>query len=207
VCSFSFNYYYEDIDRATYSNSYPTQASGGGGYQSSDGYQPRRPNPYAQQDDSSYEMSSVSQTPLYNGGGGGGGGGDSGDMSNFFSEVSFGVCEHMNVGSWRRKISAIQDSIRTFNDNISRIGDLHSRSLNNMDDMATQRNAQQLDQLINDTSSLSNQLKRRIKSLEAKGGSGRDGQIRKQQVRPYSSIVIRIVLTAPIDGIGEVQVC
>jgi hypothetical protein len=37
-------------------------------------------------------MSSVSQSPLYNGGGGGGGGGgNSGDMSNFFSEVSFGV--------------------------------------------------------------------------------------------------------------------
>lgn len=60
---------------------------------------------------------------------------------------------------------------------------MHSRSLNNTDDAANQRNAAALDELVEDTSALSATLKRRIKSLEAKGGSGRDGQIRKQQVR------------------------
>lgn len=81
------------------------------------------------------------------------------------------------------QISSIQDSLRTFNDNVSRISDLHSRSLNNMDEATAQRNAQQLDDLAEETSALSNQLKVRIKSLQKKGGSGRDGQIRKQQVR------------------------
>jgi syntaxin 1B/2/3 len=86
------------------------------------------------------------------------------------------------------QISSIQDSLRTFNDNVNRIGDLHSRSLNNMDDAAAQRNAAQLDELVADTSALSATLKRRIKALEKKGGSGRDGQIRKQQVRLTSKI-------------------
>lgn len=51
-----------------------------------------------------------------------------------------------------------------------------------MDDVAAQRNAAQLDELVAETSAVSNMLKRRIKSLEAQGGSGRDAQIRKQQV-------------------------
>jgi syntaxin 1B/2/3 len=85
------------------------------------------------------------------------------------------------MSAFYSEISSIQDSLRTFNDNVARIGDLHSRSLNTMDDAASQRNAQQLDELVEDTSALSNVLKRRIKDLERKGGSGRDGQIRKQQ--------------------------
>lgn len=72
--------------------------------------------------------------------------------------------------------------MRTFNDNVARISDLHSRSLNNMDDTAAQRNAAQLDELIEETSGLSSSLKKRIKALEAQRGSGRDGQIRQQQV-------------------------
>ncbi|KAF8969982.1 syntaxin [Flammula alnicola] len=141
------------------SNSYPTQASGNGG----NGYQSRRANPYAQQDDRSYEMADVRDsrshlapsTPT---------GGAGGDMAAFYSEIS-----------------SIQDSMQAFNENIKRISDLHSRSLNNMDDVAAQRNAAQLDELVEDTSALSATLKRRVKALEAQGGSGRDGQIKKQQ--------------------------
>lgn len=51
-----------------------------------------------------------------------------------------------------------------------------------MDDAAAQRNAAQLDELVGDTSTLSATLKKRIKVLEAQKGSGRDGQIRQQQV-------------------------
>lgn len=121
-------------------------------------YQTRRPNPYAQQDDGRYEMSAVQSNSKENLTATG----DS--MTAFYDEIS-----------------SIQDSIRTFNDNVNRISDLHSRSLNNMDDNAAQKNAAELDELIEETSSLSNQLKTRIKSLEKQGGSGRDGSIRKQQ--------------------------
>lgn len=52
-----------------------------------------------------------------------------------------------------------------------------------MDETASQRIAAQLEELVEDTSALSATLKRRIKALERQGGQGRDGQIRKQQVR------------------------
>ncbi|KJA27552.1 hypothetical protein HYPSUDRAFT_179695 [Hypholoma sublateritium FD-334 SS-4] len=141
-------------------NSYPTQASGDGG----NGYQTRRPNPYAQQDDRSYEMADVRDsrthlTPATPSGTGGGA-----DMSAFYAEIS-----------------SIQESIGLFNENVRTISDLHSRSLNNMDDAAAQRNASQLDELVQDTSALSATLKRRVKALEAQGGAGRDGQIKKSQ--------------------------
>jgi syntaxin 1B/2/3 len=62
-----------------------------------------------------------------------------------------------------------------------------------MDESAAQRHATQLDDLVQDTSALSASLKRRIKALERQGGSGRDGQIRKQQVSHHfsgSSLVV-----------------
>jgi len=87
------------------------------------------------------------------------------------------------------KISSIQDSLRTFNDNVARISDLQTRSLNNTDDAIAQRNTAELEELVADTSALSNVLKRRIKSLEKQGAPGRDGQIRKQQVRHIQMLV------------------
>jgi len=79
------------------------------------------------------------------------------------------------------EISSIQSSLRQFNDNVSRISELHSRSINITDEAASQRNAAELEDLVEDTSTLSDTLKRRIKTLERQGGSGRDGQAKKQQ--------------------------
>jgi len=144
----------------------PTQASGG--------RQPNNPytNPYARQQDKSYELDDVrnsktrlaTSTP------------PAGDMHAFYAEIS-----------------AIQDALRTFNDNVARIGDLHSRSLNNMDDAAAQRNAAQLDELVEDTSALSSTLKKQIKVLEAGKGSGRDGQIRQQQTALVKSKFVEAI--------------
>jgi len=148
-------------------NSYPTQASGGNG----GGYQSRRaaPNPYALQDSRAYEMSDVtdSRTQLTPAGD---------NMSAFYAEIS-----------------SLQDAIRQFNDNVARIGDLHSRSLNNMDDAATQQNASQLEEFVEDTSAMSANLKKRIKDLERQGGQGRDGQIRKQQTALVKSKFVEAI--------------
>jgi len=124
-------------------------------------------NPYAQQDDNNYELSNVRHE---------GGGAIGGDMSAFYAEIS-----------------SLQDELKTFNDNVSRVSDLHSRSLNNMDDSAAQRNAAQLEELVEDTSALSSTLKRRIKALEAQGGTGRDGQIRKQQTALVKSKFVEAI--------------
>jgi len=136
---------------------------------SSGGYQSRRNNPYNQRDDDSYEMSDVKDSTTHLA--------PTGDnMSAFYAEIS-----------------AIQDSIKNFNDNVSRIGDLHSRSLNNTDENAAQRNHAQLEELVGDTSALSTTLKRRIKALERQGGSGRDAQIRKQQTALVKSKFVEAI--------------
>jgi syntaxin 1B/2/3 len=90
------------------------------------------------------------------------GGGD--DMTAFYNEIS-----------------SIQDSISQFNSNVQKISDLHSRSLNTIDEQATAENTQQLDSLIGETSSLSNEIKHQIKDLERRSG-GRDANAKRQQI-------------------------
>jgi hypothetical protein len=77
-----------------------------------------------------------------------------------------------------------------------------------MDDSAAQRTAAQLEELVEDTSALSATLKRRIKALEAQGGSGRDGQIRKQQVSVYSlHLPLRALIMCILsDCVDQVQI-
>jgi len=77
-------------------NSNPTQASGNVGYQ---GYQSRRPNPFAQQDDQPYEMTDV-RTPA-----------TSGDMKAFSDEIL-----------------SIEQSINRLTGNVNQINALHSLS-------------------------------------------------------------------------------
>jgi len=94
---------------------------------------------------------------------------------------SYGNGAADDMSAFYTEISAIQDQIRVFNDNVTRISDLHSRSLNTMDEVVAQKEEAKLDELVEDTRALSGNLKKRIQDLERKGGSGRDGQIRKQQ--------------------------
>ncbi|OJT14612.1 Syntaxin-like protein psy1 [Trametes pubescens] len=139
----------------TNSDSYPMQSNLD--YRS----RARAANPYAQQDDNpSYESA----------------GKDMSSTTNLTAPVGAD-----GMAAFYNEIASIQDDIRTFNDNVARISDTHSRSLNATDDVATQRVNQQLEDLVADTSALSNVLRRRIKSLQKQGGSGRDGEIRKQQ--------------------------
>jgi len=77
-----------------------------------------------------------------------------------------------------------------------------------MDDAATQRITSQLNELVADTSALSATLKRRIKALEKQGGSGRDGQIRKQQVRLAIFEKHNLYLSVGTsDGTSQGQIC
>ncbi|KZV88310.1 syntaxin-like protein [Exidia glandulosa HHB12029] len=80
------------------------------------------------------------------------------------------------------EISNVQDLIRTFNANILKISELHTRSLNGMDETAQKRSAGQLEELMDETSGLSNELKRRIKTLQAQRRTGADAQARAQQI-------------------------
>ncbi|CDO72876.1 hypothetical protein BN946_scf185002.g61 [Trametes cinnabarina] len=122
----------------------------------------RAADPYAQQDDNpSFESATK-------------------DTTSSTTNLTTGVGAD-SMAAFYNEIASIQDDIRTFNDNVTRISDLHSRSLNATDDVQNQRVNQQLEELVADTSALSNVLRRRIKALQKQGGSGRDGQIRNQQ--------------------------
>ena len=80
------------------------------------------------------------------------------------------------------KISNIQDELRRFDGNVSRIADLHSRSLNNTDEALAQQNAAALDELLVETRSLSNQIKAQIQQLEKEPvPQGQDARIRRNQ--------------------------
>ncbi|KAI9065110.1 t-SNARE [Trametes sanguinea] len=146
------------------------QQQGGGGYTNSDSYpmqsnldyrsRARAANPYAQQDDNPSYESAVK------------------DTANSTTNLTAGAD---SMASFYNEIASLQDDIRTFNDNVARISDLHSRSLNATDDVQNERVNRQLEELVADTSALSNVLRRRIKALQKQGGSGRDGEIRKQQ--------------------------
>ncbi len=83
------------------------------------------------------------------------------------------------------QVSSIQDALKQYNDNVTQISNLHARSLNNIDDQAA---PQQLKQIIGVDRKLSNDLKRRIKALQAQGGDSRDGKTRRQQVRLRASL-------------------
>jgi t-SNARE complex subunit (syntaxin) len=65
---------------------------------------------------------------------------------------------------------------------VSRIGELHSRLLNNTDEALSQQNADALDRLVEETRALSNQIKNQIQDLEKESvPQGQDPRIRRNQ--------------------------
>lgn len=84
----------------------------------------------------------------------------------------------------RPQITSIQDAISSYNANVSRIADLHNRTLNSTDENANQQNTAILDDLIGQTRDLGNSIKQRLQSLEAQPAQpGQDMRIRKNRVR------------------------
>lgn len=91
-----------------------------------------------------------------------------GDMNAFFGEIS-----------------QIQDMIRQIEDNVKRIADLHNRSLNSIDEVASQQAHANLGSISQETSRLTNTVKNRINLLESqtsKVSNGGDKNVRKTQV-------------------------
>jgi len=80
------------------------------------------------------------------------------------------------------QISSIQDELRRFETNVSRISDFHSRLLNNTDEALSQQNAAALDELVEETRALSSHIKNQIQDLEKESlPPGQDPRIRRNQ--------------------------
>ncbi|EUC60298.1 syntaxin protein [Rhizoctonia solani AG-3 Rhs1AP] len=97
------------------------------------------------------------------------------------------------------EITAIQDLIHSYRDNITRISNLHSRSLTVTDDESLRQSTGELDAIGSQTHDLSSQIKQRIQTLEANRGKvqGRDKDAWIQQTN--------VVKTRFVAAIQEYQ--
>ncbi|KZT60450.1 t-SNARE [Calocera cornea HHB12733] len=93
-----------------------------------------------------------------------------------------------DMSGFYNEIGSVRDAIRSqLVPSVQRIGDLHSRTLNSTDEAALKRDTANLDALVTETSSLTNQLKKRIQDLERQGGSDGLGLVRRQQAAALKS--------------------
>ncbi|KAF7793042.1 hypothetical protein EIP86_004147 [Pleurotus ostreatoroseus] len=86
------------------------------------------------------------------------------------------------MSAFYTEIASIQDLISTYNTNVTRISELHSRTLNSTDEGANRQTAALLDDLVNETRELGNSIKQRIQALESQPAQpGQDVRIRKNR--------------------------
>ncbi|PIL24120.1 transporter [Ganoderma sinense ZZ0214-1] len=71
------------------------------------------------------------------------------------------------MANFYNQVTVVQDSITQFSNNVSRIADLHSRTLNITDAAASRESAAELDELVGQTRELSNSLKAKIQVLSS----------------------------------------
>lgn len=173
-------------------HSYPTQQQGGAapygaapqGYGQAppqQGY--GQPQGYAQQPPQGYGQPteySAPQQPPPQAGGYGGAQANSYEMQGIGGEKGA-----PSMDSFFADISDIQDTIRQIDDNVNRISDLHSRSLNNMDEASQQQAQQQLASMSSETSRLTNAVKNKIRTLDSQTArlpNSGDKNVRKTQI-------------------------
>jgi len=145
----------------------------------------RRANPYDQRDDAPYGQQPYGQQAQ-----------GRFEMSNLPPPDSAPLAANMSgedMSTFYSEISSLQDSIRTLEGNVTRISDLHNRSLNNMDDAAAERNTRDLTALVTETSRLSNELKKRIKKQEGEAGRSGNAMVRRQQIAATKAKFIEVI--------------
>ncbi|QRV78461.1 syntaxin protein [Ceratobasidium sp. AG-Ba] len=109
-------------------------------------------------------------------------------QDNYPQDNSYGAPE-TEMTRFYDEITAIQDLIHSYQDNIKTISGLQSRSLTATDDEALRRATAELDNVSAQTQEVSSQIKRRIQALEAARGkvSGRDREAWIQQTNVVKS--------------------
>jgi len=87
------------------------------------------------------------------------------------------------MGDFYSEITSIQEAIQTFNANVTRISELHSRSLSSTDEGFNRHNSAMLDELISQTRDSGNEIKGRIQVLESQPAkSNEDVRMRKNRI-------------------------
>ncbi len=88
------------------------------------------------------------------------------------------------------EITELQSSIAAIDNNINKIADLHSRSLNNMDEVSAKQAEGELSVLSNETRTLTNAVKSRIQILASKANrlpAGKDRNTQESQLGAVKS--------------------
>ncbi|EGG04735.1 uncharacterized protein MELLADRAFT_49002 [Melampsora larici-populina 98AG31] len=91
----------------------------------------------------------------------------------------------LDMPAFMNEVSSLNDGIRSVNDNIDRIRDLHSRALSELDEQQHHSITNQLATLTTETSRLTNNIKNRINSLKSSTDGlplGGDTNVRLTQV-------------------------
>ena len=92
--------------------------------------------------------------------------------------------------SFLNEITELQTSVAAIDDNINKIADLHSRSLNNMDEASAHAAEQQLSVLSNQTRQMTNAVKSRIQILSTKAArlpASKDKNMQESQLGAIKS--------------------
>nr|VWO98777.1 Sphingosine-1-phosphate lyase [Ganoderma boninense] len=71
------------------------------------------------------------------------------------------------MANFYNQVTAVQGDIALFNNNVSRIATLHSRTLEITDEATSSQSSAELDELVGKTRQLSNDLKEKIQSLSS----------------------------------------
>ncbi|OCH95020.1 t-SNARE, partial [Obba rivulosa] len=92
------------------------------------------------------------------------------------------------------QVTYIQDGVDQFRNNVNRISELHARTLDSTDEAANRQTQALLEDLVNQTRELSNDLKRRIQSLDSiPTGRPQDARIRKNQLALLRSKFVEVL--------------
>ncbi|GJJ12071.1 hypothetical protein Clacol_006312 [Clathrus columnatus] len=79
-------------------------------------------------------------------------------------------------------LQVIQNDLDAYRDYVSRISELHSRSMNVTDSEGIEQDRIQLNDLLNKSRTLSNDIKKKIEGLQKEKHTGTEGRIRAQQL-------------------------
>lgn len=86
------------------------------------------------------------------------------------------------MDSFYSELQILKDNLATYREYVTRISELHSRSMGNTDAGSIERDKSQLNDLTNTSRSLSNDIKKKIETLQRDRRPGTEGEIRSEQV-------------------------
>jgi len=127
--------------------------------------------------------------------------GDSNKLNTRPTDIEMGQIGVPNMDSFFQEVEYLQSEIQKIYERVRSIEDFHGRSLNILDEQQASRNNQQLDRVVEETKTIINGVKTRIKAIDLMNqklpAASGDTQIRRTQ---HSALTKKF-----IDAVGHFQ--